>query len=427
MGLERVPAGSAQVGSHAMPQRGASCGIIPSPVQGRRVCLGHGSTGMIPACLPPPTIRNGPFRTCSGALPHASLTRRHSISTVRPSVTVNSMTLTTRFALALRKLGVQTGNVALMLPEHPQAVIAYYGAMKAGAVVVPMNPLRRARNSDSTSRTRVARPSSPWIFCIHASMRRSRASRPAKADHCHQFARLFADGKSCCIRHKHGGRSAGSWWRRLHRCMVFLNFSILCPVATEAETSSLALCGTHQPGPDSVHRRHDRYSQRVMLTHRNVVVSALQGRRWCSNFREGQEVFLGAVPLFHCYGLSTCQNLAVATGSRIVLLPAFNRRGDDGDSETWDQHHVRCADDVLDDDRCGAPARPAFDPGLSLRASPLSADVQDAFERLSGVTISEGHGLTEARPTTHRNPIQGPHPHGSMGCRFQIRTHGLSM
>ena len=48
----------------------------------------------------------------------------------------------------------------------------------------------------------------------------------------------------------------------------------------------------------------------------------------------------------------------------------------------------------------------------------LSADVQDAFERLSGVTISEGYGLTEAGPTTHCNPIQGPHPHGSMGVPF---------
>ena len=47
-----------------------------------------------------------------------------------------------RFAAALRHLGVQPGDrVALLLPNSPQFLIAYYGALKAGAVVVPLNPL----------------------------------------------------------------------------------------------------------------------------------------------------------------------------------------------------------------------------------------------------------------------------------------------
>jgi len=50
--------------------------------------------------------------------------------------------LTTRLAVALHRLGVKRGDrVALMLPNIPQSVIAYYGIMKAGAVVVPTNPL----------------------------------------------------------------------------------------------------------------------------------------------------------------------------------------------------------------------------------------------------------------------------------------------
>ena len=51
-------------------------------------------------------------------------------------------------------------------------------------------------------------------------------------------------------------------------------------------------------------------------------------------------------------------------------------------------------------------------------ASPLPAEVQEGFERLSGVKISEGYGLTEACPTTHCNPIHGEHPRGSMGLPF---------
>ena len=47
-----------------------------------------------------------------------------------------------RFANGLRRLGVKTGDrVALVLPNSPQFVIAFYGALRAGAIVVPCNPL----------------------------------------------------------------------------------------------------------------------------------------------------------------------------------------------------------------------------------------------------------------------------------------------
>src|SRR5258708_34937214 len=55
-------------------------------------------------------------------------------------------TLANRFATALQRLGIQKGDrVALALPNIPQYPIAFYGAMKAGAVVVPTNPLYTER------------------------------------------------------------------------------------------------------------------------------------------------------------------------------------------------------------------------------------------------------------------------------------------
>src|SRR5205823_9481582 len=51
-------------------------------------------------------------------------------------------------------------------------------------------------------------------------------------------------------------------------------------------------------------------------------------------------------------------------------------------------------------------------------ASPLHAEVQDRFERLTDVKISEGYGLTEAGPVTHCNPVYGNRPHGSIGLPF---------
>src|SRR5213078_2838581 len=62
----------------------------------------------------------------------------------------------------------------------------------------------------------------------------------------------------------------------------------------------------------------------VMLTHRNVIANAMQCRAWVPDFQEGREVFLGVIPFFHVYGLSTCQHLAIMTGSALVLLPRFD-------------------------------------------------------------------------------------------------------
>lgn len=61
-----------------------------------------------------------------------------------------------------------------------------------------------------------------------------------------------------------------------------------------------------------------------MLTPRNVVANALHGCDWCPDFHEKEEIFLGAVPLLHCYGLRTCQNLAMVMGYSIILLPFFH-------------------------------------------------------------------------------------------------------
>ncbi|MBU6434185.1 MAG: AMP-binding protein, partial [Nitrospirae bacterium] len=62
----------------------------------------------------------------------------------------------------------------------------------------------------------------------------------------------------------------------------------------------------------------------VMLTRRNVLANALQGRNWCPDSLEWEEIFLGEVPSFHRHGLRTCQNPAMAMGSSIILLPLFH-------------------------------------------------------------------------------------------------------
>lgn len=330
--------------------------------------------------------------------------------------------LTTRCALGLRRLGVQAGDrVALMLPNIPQAVIAYYGVLKAGAVVAPMNPLSVERElqsqvMDSGSETIIA------LDLLYPRIRavRERTGLPRRI--------IVASLRDFLPTAKRLLYPIKAWWTNrwivVEKSPPVYGFLELLDPAFPGMGAGDSPLPSVEPGALAQIQYTGGTTgspKGVMLTHRNVLVNALQGRGWCSNFREGQEVFLGAVPLFHCYGLSTCQNLAVATGSQIVLLPRFHA----GEVvKAIEKHRVTIMS--------GVPVMFSMiiDVAKSRRhdlrsirvclcgASPLPAEVQEEFERLSGVTISEGYGLTEAGPTTHCNPIQGPHPSGSMGLPF---------
>src|SRR5206468_5614168 len=148
----------------------------------------------------------------------------------------------------------------------------------------------------------------------------------------------------------------------------------------------------------------------AMLTHRNLVANAIQCLRWLQGMRDGEEVFLGVLPFFHIYGMTTCQNLATMLGGTIILLPRFQ------------------PDEVL---RAIAARRVTVFPGipamymalanhpragdydlisLQLRVSgagPLYAEAQDRFENLTGARLIEGYGLTEAGPVTQCTPVVG--------------------
>ena len=54
--------------------------------------------------------------------------------------------LSDHFAASIRRMGIQKGDrVVLLLPNSPQFIIAYYGLLKAGAAIVPLNPLPAKR------------------------------------------------------------------------------------------------------------------------------------------------------------------------------------------------------------------------------------------------------------------------------------------
>lgn len=329
--------------------------------------------------------------------------------------------LTTRLAMALFRLGVRQGDrVALMLPNIPQAVIAYYGVLKTGAVVVPTNPLYVERELqiqllDSGSNTIIALDLLyPRIHSVQAAVPLKRIIITSIRDFLPPLKKILYPFKAWLAKR----------WIAMPTGPSIFNFLELLVATSDAKDHDLSDLPPMRPD-DLAQLQYTGGTtgtpKGVMLTHRNVVVSALQGRAWDPHFRDGQESFLGAIPFFHCYGQSTCQNLAVATGCRIVLLPRFHP---DEVVKTIHKHRITVFSGVpmMFAKIADLPRIQHYDL-RSLRvclsgASPLPTDVQDQFERTTGVKIAEGYGLSEAGPTTHCNPLRGEYPPGAMGLPF---------
>ncbi len=330
--------------------------------------------------------------------------------------------LTTRFALGLRQLGVSQGDrVAIMLPNIPQTVIAYYGILKAGAIVVPTNPLYVEREIQ----TQLTDAGTETMVVLDLLYPRVRAVKEATTlpkriivtgvqDYLPFFKKLLYPIKA---------RIAKRWVsvEKAPPVYDFLELLRIDSVNGADHSAGLPLVRPTDLAQLQYTGGTTGTAKGAMLTHRNVVVNTLQGRYWSPDFRDGQEIFLGAIPFFHSYGQTTCQNLAIATGCAVVLLPRFHP---DEVIKTIHTHRITMFSGVpmMYSMITEHPDAKRYDL-RSLRvclsgASSLPADVQERFESLTGARISEGYGLTEASPTTHCNPMHGEHPPGSMGLPF---------
>ncbi|HZS11941.1 MAG TPA: long-chain fatty acid--CoA ligase [Nitrospirales bacterium] len=327
--------------------------------------------------------------------------------------------LVTRFACALQRLGVHAGDrVAIMLPNCPQGMIAYYGALRAGAIVVQTNPLYHSQElevqlRDAGAETIIALD----IFYAHIQPIQDRIGLRRIILTC---VRDFLSGLKRLlypIKARLNGR-----WVSIDKQPPLYDFLTL--LQHDADARDFARL-PRRNGDDLALLQYTGGTtgvpKGVMLTHRNVIANASQCHAWMPDCREGAEVFLGVIPFFHVYGLSTCQHLAVMAAATLVLLPRFEVLEVLAAIQRY-RVTVFSAIPMMFLKAIEHPKVQKYNL-RSLRiclsgASPLHAELRDRFERLTGVTLTEGYGLTEAGPVTHCNPINGRGPQGSMGVLF---------
>ena len=321
--------------------------------------------------------------------------------------------LTDRFASALLGLGVGKGDrVALMLPNIPQMVIAYYGTLRAGAIAVATNPLYHSHElevqlKDSGAVALVAVDMFyPVISPVLARTSVRHLVLCGIKDYLPFPLNLLYPVKA----------KLEKQWVPVKRVPPIYDFVTLVRNAAETPPSVMI-------SPDDVAILQytggtTGIPKGAMLTHRNLVVNATQCRTWLTVRNEGEERILAVIPFFHVYGMTTAMNFGLMIGAELIMLPKFHTKEV---LDTIDKH------------------RPTIFPGIqamylaignyvkthkydltSIKAAisgagPLMREVQDRFESLTKSRIVEGYGLSEASPVTHANPIFGQRRNGSIG------------
>jgi long-chain acyl-CoA synthetase len=314
-------------------------------------------------------------------------------------------------AHALISLGVKKGDhVALLLPNSPPYIIGYYAVLKVGAIVVNLNPLSVERellhllNHAEAQTIIVAEPLFPRVIDIAPQS---------------SLQNILV----ACLRE----------WGKKEKLSGRKRFAV-SPAKAKGIYSFESLIQRHAPkkapGVD-LHPDDEALLQYtgaisdgikgVVLTHRNLVANTLQITSWVVRARKGKEVFLSVLPFFHVYGMAVAMNMCIYLASTMVLLPRFEVKGTLQAIKRY---------------------RPTFFPGVPtmfvalsqeknaerhniacLRvcysgAAPLSLEVLEDFEKLTGTRITEGYGLAEASPATHCNPIFGKRKPGSVGLPY---------
>lgn len=300
------------------------------------------------------------------------------------------------FANVLQKKGVQKGDrVAIMLPNCPQYVISYYGALFAGGIVTQVNPMLVEREIEH-----ILNDSGAETIVVFDAV----------------YPRVKSVQKNTNI-----------------KTIIVVS---LPPTGQEIEDytfESFMAEATGAPTPVDIDPAHDvallQYtggttgrSKGAMLTHRNLYANVLQ----CYEFFKdtvnmGQDKYLTVIPLFHVFGMTACMNLSIFTAAESVMLPRFD------------------LEEVLNTIKVEQPTNFPGVPTMYVAitnhpkaqeygidsivvcnsgSAPMPLELMREFEGKTGAKILEGYGLSEASPVTHCNPIFAERKPGSVGIGY---------
>ncbi|MCI1963408.1 MAG: AMP-binding protein [Ancrocorticia sp.] len=334
-------------------------------------------------------------------------------------------TLTGKTATALYRCGVRRGDtVALIMPNCPQHIAAFYAVLTLGATVAEHNPMAPARELHEQLENHGGLVAVVWEQTL---------------------ARIVEDGDF----HGHTYLSVDLSHELPHLSRLLLTLPLKSAKAQRAKIRGDVPAGVlsfdrivkkapvyrpgtgERPGLDDVavliHTGGTTgVPKAVQLTHRNIMSNIAQTITWIQGVKRGEEVIAGVLPFFHAFGLQTVLGVGIAKAATILLLPNFDvaalmagqRRQPitlfPGVAPMFDRflkHHEkeRAAGKVTDITSIAwaFSGAMALDPALAHR-----------WEEATGGYIIEGYGMTEASPIMSGSPVSPERRPSTLGVPF---------
>ncbi len=326
--------------------------------------------------------------------------------------------LSDALAVAMIELGLKPGDrVAIVMPNCVAFVIGFYAILKAGGVVAATNPTYPAdkmayqiNDCDAeivlslTLFYDLVKSVQPKTKVKHIIAANIKEYLPGLAKFLFTVAKEKKEG------HRVEALKSGDYWLQ-----DLLKKYDGQKAKVDVSPESLSLF-QYTGGTTGV-------SKAAMSTHRGLVANVLQQEAFLrvEGLPGEDEVMLGAIPMFHVFGMVAVLSVGVHMGCKIILVP-----------------NARDIDEVVDVIHTykptlfhGVPAlynainnHPKVQAGeINLKSirlcvsgsAPLPSATKREFERLSGASLLEGFGMSEAPTATHVNPVHGENRPGSIG------------
>ena len=325
-----------------------------------------------------------------------------------------------RLATALTKLGVEPGSrVAVHLPNLPQTVIAYYAILACGAQVVMTNPLYVAREVESQWKDAGCRVAVTADFLYERVVQHVRDAVGVKhvlVASVPEYLRFPLKQLAPFKLRRQDPPAIAPFPKGegVYRFRALIDSSDPAPPGPAIDPADVAVL-QYTGGTTGV-------SKAAMLSHRNLVCNVQQCLAWMPFLKGASEVFLGALPYFHIFGMTIAMNEPLAMGATLVLIP--NPRDIEALLAGIHKHRVTvfAAVPAMLGAMVGHEAAGRMDlssvKAVFSGSAPLPEDTRRRFEEKTGARIFEGFGMTESSPATHANPVMGKRKTGTVGLPF---------
>ncbi|KIH96523.1 acyl-CoA synthetase [Streptomonospora alba] len=296
--------------------------------------------------------------------------------------------------------GVRPGDkVALACPNLPYFPMVYFGALKAGAVVVPVNVLSQSQELAYYLEDAEAKA----FFCFEGTPELPLGERGKEAFDATPGTEHFFVLPGAALATESSIEGAQTLWGALEGASDRFE-----SVQTAADDTAVILYTSGTTGRP----------KGAELTHQNMLLNAMVNDELVPSYG-GEDSTMAVLPLFHSFGQSSIMNAGLRRGAKLVLMPRF---------EPVEALKLMRDEEVtlfagvptmywalLSAVRAGSLEVPASLRSAVSGGSPAPLEVLKEFREVFGVDILEGYGLSETAPTASFNQMHRPTKPGSIG------------